>query len=69
MLDELLLSLGEPRFDFDATARLLRDGFGAAPRFEAIIAERNGAAVGYALFWPIYDSERGAPRCSCPTSW
>ena len=61
MLDELLLSLGEPRFDFDAASRLLRDGFGPAPRFEAIIAERAGSPVGYALFWPIYDSELGAP--------
>ena len=61
MLDELLASLGEPRFGFNATARLLRDGFGAAPRFEAIIAEREGTPVGYALFWPIYDSELGAP--------
>jgi ribosomal protein S18 acetylase RimI-like enzyme len=61
MVDELLLSLGEPRFGFDATERLLRDGFGAAPRFEAIIAERAGDPVGYALFWPIYDSELGSP--------
>jgi ribosomal protein S18 acetylase RimI-like enzyme len=61
MVDELLLSLGEPRFGFDATARLLRDGFATAPRFEAIIAERQGSPAGYALFWPIYDSELGAP--------
>jgi GNAT superfamily N-acetyltransferase len=59
MLAGLLRALGEPAFDFDATARILADGFGPAPRFEAIIAERDGAAVGYALFWPIYDSERG----------
>jgi GNAT superfamily N-acetyltransferase len=61
MLDELLLSLGEPRFEFDAGGRLLRDGFGPEPRFSALIAERAGTPVGYALFWPIYDTETGGP--------
>jgi ribosomal protein S18 acetylase RimI-like enzyme len=61
MVDGLLRSLGEPTFTFDPTARLSRDGFGAAPRFEAIIAERQAEPVGYALFWPIYDSEIGSP--------
>ncbi len=59
MLGELLASLGEPLFDFDATSRIREDGFGPPPRFQAIIAERNAIAVGYALFWPIYDSEAG----------
>jgi GNAT superfamily N-acetyltransferase len=61
MLDELLAALDEPRFEFDASERLRRDGFGPAPRFEALIAERTNVPVGYALFWPIYDSELGAP--------
>jgi GNAT superfamily N-acetyltransferase len=61
MVDELLLSLGEPQFGFDATSRLLRDGFGSAPRFEAMVAEQDGNPVGYALFWTIYDTELGAP--------
>ncbi len=60
MVDGLLASLGEPQFDFDASDRLRRDGFGAEPRFEAIIAEQDGAPVGYALYWPVYDSELGA---------
>jgi GNAT superfamily N-acetyltransferase len=60
MLGELLTALGEPAFDFDATSRILADGFGPTPRFQAIIAEKNGAPVGYALFWPIYDSESGS---------
>jgi GNAT superfamily N-acetyltransferase len=59
MLGELLASLGEPVFDFDATSRIREDGFGPSPRFQSIIAERQGIAVGYALFWPIYDSEAG----------
>jgi len=61
MLGELLDALGEPAFDFDAATRILADGFGPAPRFQAIIAERNDAVAGYALFWPIYDSEAGCP--------
>jgi GNAT superfamily N-acetyltransferase len=61
MLDGLLAALGEPRFEFDAGERLLRDGFGAIRRFEAIIAEQDRQPVGYALFWPIYDTELGAP--------
>jgi len=61
MVDGLLLSLGEPRFGFDASDRLRRDGFGAEPRFEAIIAEQDGTPVAYALYWPVYDSELGSP--------
>ncbi len=60
MIDGLLASLGEPQFDFDASPRLLRDGFGPAPRFQAIIAEQDGRPVAYALFWTIYDTELGA---------
>jgi GNAT superfamily N-acetyltransferase len=59
MLAGLLTALGEPAFEFDATARILADGFGPSPHFQAIIGERDGAAVGYALFWPIYESEGG----------
>jgi GNAT superfamily N-acetyltransferase len=61
MLNALLASLGEPQFGFDASDRLIRDGFGCQPRFEAIIAEQDRQAVAYALYWPIYDSELGAP--------
>jgi GNAT superfamily N-acetyltransferase len=59
MLGELLTAVGEQAFDFDATERILIDGFGPAPRFQAVIAEKNGHPVGYALFWPIYDSDAG----------
>jgi GNAT superfamily N-acetyltransferase len=41
----------------DATARLRADGFGPDPAFAAVIAERAGEPVGYALFWPTYDTE------------
>ena len=33
---------------------LRRDGFGATPRFEALVAERGGESLGVALFYPVY---------------
>jgi GNAT superfamily N-acetyltransferase len=59
MVSDLLAALGEPVFDFDAGQRILADGFGPDPRFQAIMAERNGEVQGYALFWPIYETDVG----------
>ncbi len=42
-------------------ADILRDGFGAQPRFECLIAERDGAAVGLALFIHSYSTFAGRP--------
>ena len=46
-------------------ADLLRDGFGARPRFETLIAEVAGesgpAPVGFALFFPTYSTWEGRP--------
>ena len=39
---------------------LRRDGFGPAPKFEALIAEQRGAAVGLAMFQSHYSSWEGA---------
>lgn len=36
------------------------EGFGASPRFRALIAERHGQPVGYALFFPAYDTDHAA---------
>jgi GNAT superfamily N-acetyltransferase len=38
---------------------ILRDGFGAAPKFRAVIAEWNGVVAGYALFYEFYSSFQG----------
>lgn len=38
---------------------VLRDGFGATPRFEALIAELDGAPVGFALFFHSYSTFEG----------
>ena len=38
---------------------LLRDGFGAEPRFQCVIAEWSGEAVGFALFFYNYSTWHG----------
>jgi len=40
---------------------ILRDGFGARPVFEALIAEQAGRAIGFALFFPNYSTWEGRP--------
>ncbi|QEX20105.1 hypothetical protein FRZ61_00190 [Hypericibacter adhaerens] len=37
--------------------RLARDGFGAASFFETLIAERGAEPLGYAMFWPTYETQ------------
>ncbi|WP_162913253.1 GNAT family N-acetyltransferase [Rhodospirillaceae bacterium SYSU D60014] len=48
---------GGPPSQFSAEA-FCRDGFGQAPAFACLIAERDGATVGYALHYPDYDTDR-----------
>ncbi len=38
---------------------VLRDGFGAHPKFRALIAEWDGQVAGYALFFEFYSSFQG----------
>jgi GNAT superfamily N-acetyltransferase len=59
MLDGLMRALGEPPAGVDTASRLLADAFGPTPSFAALIAERAGKAEGYALYWPIYDTDLG----------
>lgn len=40
-------------------ADLVRDGFGPAPKFRALIAEWDGQAAGYALFFGFYSTWEG----------
>ncbi len=51
---------GSPPPGFDA-AICRRDGFGADPRFEALLAEVDGRPAGYALYHPSYDTDRVVP--------
>ena len=41
-------------------ADIARDGFGANPQFRAVIAEWQGQTAGYALFFSVYSTWRGA---------
>lgn len=41
--------------------RLAEDLFGARPLIDALLAERDGAAVGYAIFHGTYSTFRGRP--------
>jgi GNAT superfamily N-acetyltransferase len=43
-------------------ADVLRDGFGERPRFECLLAEVAGAAVGFALFYHTYSTFAGRPE-------
>jgi GNAT superfamily N-acetyltransferase len=38
---------------------LRRDGFGPQPLFECLIADNQGEAAGFALYFPIYSTWRG----------
>lgn len=38
---------------------IARDGFGAAPKFRAVIAEWDGRVAGYALFFEFFSSFQG----------
>ncbi len=40
-------------------ADILRDGFGDRPRFECLLAEQGGEAVGFALFFHSYSTFEG----------
>jgi GNAT superfamily N-acetyltransferase len=40
-------------------AELRRDGFGPQPLFECLIADDQGEAAGFALYFPIYSTWRG----------
>src|SRR5580658_3477740 len=39
---------------------LSRDGFGPQPKFRSLIAEWDGEAIGYALFFGFYSSWKGS---------
>jgi GNAT superfamily N-acetyltransferase len=40
---------------------IVRDGFGAHPKFRALIADWEGEAAGYALFFTVYSTWEGKP--------
>src|SRR5262245_18671215 len=50
-----------PRPDAAAKERLLHDGFGPSPRFQAYFAEHEGRVIGYALTIETYSSFLAKP--------
>lgn len=53
---------GEPPETVRTTEQDIREhGFGANRRFETLIAEREGAPIGMALFFPHYSTWEGRP--------
>jgi GNAT superfamily N-acetyltransferase len=63
MLAALIRELAEyERFGHEVAVTeegVARDGFGAHPKFRAIIAESNEQVAGYALFFDFYSSFQG----------
>ena len=49
----------EPEAVVATEADLLRDGFGAVPRYTALIAEWDGEPAGFALYFTSYSTWRG----------
>jgi GNAT superfamily N-acetyltransferase len=50
-----------PRPAPEARERLIRDGFGNRPRYEALLAEIHGQPAGYAFFFETYSSFLAQP--------
>jgi len=65
LLATLIRELAEYERELDmvvmTAADLARDGFGAQPKFRALIAEWDGQAAGYALFFGFYSTWEGRP--------
>ena len=65
LLRTLIRELAEYERELDQVSitedDLVRDGFGAAPKFRALIAEWDGEPAGYALFFGFYSTWEGRP--------
>lgn len=62
LIRDLAIYEREPEAAKATAEDLLRDGFGATPAFHVLIAEDDGAAIGFALYFFTYSTWRGR-RC------
>lgn len=58
-IHELALYERDPDAVLATAADLLRDGWGATPRFRCVIADHDGTPAGFALFFTSYSTWRG----------
>jgi GNAT superfamily N-acetyltransferase len=58
LIDELNVHQREPTGHV-TTEAVRRDGFGASPEFQVLLAEIDGVAAGYALYHPSWSTEYG----------
>lgn len=59
LLGELVAAVEGEALPPDRARRLASHGFADDPRVAAVIAEMGSETAGYALFWPVYDTEIG----------
>jgi GNAT superfamily N-acetyltransferase len=57
--EDYLRALGDAKAHSLTAEEYLRDGFGDDPAFTGLIAELDGDTVGYLLYTPGYDPDRG----------
>ena len=61
MLRAMAEEMGELARVSSTPEDLLRHGFSDAPLYRSLIAERDGKAVGFCLYFPSFSSWRGTP--------
>lgn len=61
LIDALATYEKQQKLDAATRARLFRDGFDEPRRFMTLLAELDGEAVGYALFFETYSSYQARP--------
>jgi GNAT superfamily N-acetyltransferase len=61
MIRELAAYEREPAAAVATEEDLVRDGFGAAPRFRVLLADDGGEALGFAFYFFAYSTWRGRP--------
>jgi len=56
---DYLVSIGDTNPQWLSAETYLKEAFGADPAFSGLVAELEGAVIGYVLYHPGYDVDRG----------